>query len=324
MTRIMTPVVLLLALLTACQSSPEWVHPYGARHPLAGSIHDTAQDRPVSEKELLARVAEADFVLIGESRDNLDHRRLEALLIAAAGRRPLAAAAFEVIEADQQPVLVEHRHDDPAALGRALHLEGGDAPPLDTYGPVLATARRTGAELVAAGLPGSSVAAAMAGGTSALPAAFVARTGLDRPLPPLLAADLERTIAATYCGELGQDLLTRLAGVERARDASLADRLATVAGRNRGILIADRARVRKDRGAPWYLERLRPGARTVSIALLEVEHVREMPAIGLLYDYVWLTPGAHPPGSDGCRQPDGAAGQIEVRRIAPMRPRRLS
>ncbi|MEK0085102.1 ChaN family lipoprotein [Benzoatithermus flavus] len=319
----MTPVVLLLALLTACQSSPEWVHAYGARHPLAGSIHDTAQNRPVGEKELLARVAEADFVLIGESRDNLDHRRLEALLIAAAGRRPLAAAAFEVIETDQQPVLVEHRHDDLAALGRALHLEGGDAP-LDTYGAVLAVARRTGAELVAAGLPGSSVAAVMAGGTSALPAAFVVRTGLDRPLPPLLAAALERTIAAAYCGELGQDLLTRLAGVERARDAGLADRLAAVAGRNRGVLIADRARVRKDWGAPWYLERLRPGARTVSIALLEVEHVREMPTIGVLYDYVWFTPGAHPPGSDGCRQPGGAAGEIEVRRIAPMRPRHLS
>ena len=48
------------------------------------------------------------------------------------------------------------------------------------------------------------------------------------------------------------------------RDAMMADRLATVAGRAGGVLIAGNGHVRTDRGVPWYLARIRPTARTVS------------------------------------------------------------
>jgi uncharacterized iron-regulated protein len=324
MRRAMALIALSLTVLTGCRSSPEWVHPYGAGNPLAGSLHDMVQGRPVDEQALLARIADADFVLIGASRDNLDHQRLAARLIEALGRDagPLAAAAFEMIETDQQPALVEHPDGsgrDLAGLGPELRLEQRGWLPFEAYRPALAAAREAGAELVAAGLPGRAVAAVMAEGTGTLPAAFARRTGLDQPLPPLLAADLERAIAATYCGALAPGLLGRLADAERARDASLADRLTAVAGRGRGVLVAGRERVRKDWGAPWYIEWLRPGARTVSIALLEVEHAAEMPTVGLAFDYVWLTPGAHPPGEDGCRQPGDGLDQTEARRIAPMR-----
>ena len=50
--------------------------------------------------------------------------------------------------------------------------------------------------------------------------------------------------------------------------------------------------MRKDRGVPWYLARLRPGARSVSIALLEIQGDVRNPPTDLPYDYVWYTPRA--------------------------------
>jgi hypothetical protein len=61
--------------------------------------------------------------------------------------------------------------------------------------------------------------------------------------------------------------------------------------------------VRKDRGVPWYLARLRPGARSVSIALLEVQDDMLKPPTGLPYDYVRLTPRVDD-GGDSCESHD--------------------
>ena len=70
----------------------------------------------------------------------------------------------------------------------------------------------------------------------------------------------------------------------------MADRLAVASGRAGGILIAGNAHVRKDRGVPWYLARREPGARVVTIGLLEVEDAMPWPPPDLPYDYVWFTP----------------------------------
>jgi uncharacterized iron-regulated protein len=78
--------------------------------------------------------------------------------------------------------------------------------------------------------------------------------------------------------------------VQRARDAMMADRLAATSGSGGGVLIAGNGHVRKDRGVPWYLARLRPGARSISVGLLEVRDDVLEPPRDLPYDYVWFTP----------------------------------
>jgi len=80
--------------------------------------------------------------------------------------------------------------------------------------------------------------------------------------------------------------------VQRARDAMMADRLATVGRRVGGVLIAGNGQVRTDRGVPWYLARIRPHARIVSVGLLEVLDEIDSPPPALPFDYVWFTPRA--------------------------------
>jgi hypothetical protein len=98
--------------------------------------------------------------------------------------------------------------------------------------------------------------------------------------------------------------------VERARDAMMADRLATVGGRAGGVLIAGTGQVRTDRGVPWYLARMRPEARILSVGLLEVPLDMQSVPTGLPFDYVWFT---SPTGDDQpCAGPDPALRRLET------------
>jgi uncharacterized iron-regulated protein len=90
--------------------------------------------------------------------------------------------------------------------------------------------------------------------------------------------------------------------VQRARDAMMADRLATLAGDGQGVLITGNGHADNAQGVPVVLERLRPEATVLSIGLIEVEPDWSEPPTDLPYDYVWLTPRAKPADFDYCDQ----------------------
>ncbi len=289
---LLTVVVLLL---TGCQPSGSWQHQVGAQHPLVGQIREVASDRGIDQVTLLRALGAADFVLIGEHHDNRDHQRLEALLtdaLQAAAPRP-RVVAFEMISSDRQLALVEHLQAHPGdadGLGAAVGWEDLGWPDWQLYRPIAEAALAHGATIVAADLPGEQKEAVYHLGPGVLRTAMVRRTGLDRRLPDALAAGLAQELRDAHCGSLTEPVVEGMFRVQRARDAMMADRLATVAGRSGGVLIAGNGHVRKDRGVPWYLARLRPAARIVSLGLIEVAAdgaFGELP-----YDYVWFTPRA--------------------------------
>jgi uncharacterized iron-regulated protein len=288
----------LVLVVSGCQASGPWQHDLGADHPLAGKIHQTADDRFVDQATLVADLATADFVLIGERHDNRDHHRLQAQLVRelqAASPRP-RVVALEMIPGDLQLPLVEYLQAHPgdaAGLGGALGWAGLGWPDWALYQPIAEATLAAGGELVAADLSESQKQAVFHVGPWVLQTAMVRRTGLDRQLPPPLAASLAEELRTAHCGEVPDAVVAGMYRVQRARDAMMADRLATVSGRGGGILIAGNGHVRNDRGVPWYLARIRPGARIVSVGLLEV--VDEMDGVppDLPFDYVWFTPRAN-------------------------------
>ena len=288
---------LSLALVVfACASAPQgWQEEGGATHPLVGDIYRVADGRPASEADLMDAAAAADFVLIGERHDNRDHHRLQARLVRAVqrdARRP-RAVAFEMIGADRQLDVVEYldaHPGDAAGLGAAVDWAASGWPDWALYEPIARAALANGGQIVAAGLDQEQRRAVFEQGARALRASFVRRTGLDRDLAAPLTSDLRDELRAAHCDQAPPEVLSGMYRVQRARDAMLADRLAAAAGKAGGVLIAGNGHVRKDRGVPWYLARLRPAARTLSIGLLEVQdELRQAPA-DLPYDYVWFTP----------------------------------
>jgi uncharacterized iron-regulated protein len=301
--------------LAACSTAPQsWQESGDAAHPLVGQIYRVADARQVSESDLIEAAAAADFVLIGERHDNRDHHRLQAQIVQALqrdARRP-RAVAFEMIGADRQLELVEYldRHPgDVAGLGAAVDWESRGWPAWALYEPIARAALANGAQIVAADLNEAEKRAVFGEGAQALRASFVRRTGLDRDLPAALTSDLQDELDEAHCGQASPELLRGMYQVQRARDAMMADRLTAASGKAGGILIAGNGHVRNDRGVPWYLARLEPGARTLSIGLLEVrDDLRRLPHV-LPYDYVWFTPRVDD-GGDAC-----AAHAVDLQRL---------
>jgi uncharacterized iron-regulated protein len=287
----------LSLVVPACAPGGPWQHGLGDEHPLVGRIYQPATGRFVDQATLVADLARADFVLIGERHDNQDHQRLQALLVEALetkSKRP-RAVAFEMIPSDRQLALVEYRQTHPgevAGLGQAVGWAALGWPDWALYAPIAQAALERGGELVAADLSPAQAAAVFRAGPAILKAAMVRRTGLDQDLPTELADGLADELRAAHCGQIPEPVVDGMFRVQRARDAMMADRLATVAGRAGAVLIAGNGHVRTDWGVPWYLARIRPGSRIVSVGLLEVwDSVDSAPA-DLPFDYVWFTPRA--------------------------------
>jgi uncharacterized iron-regulated protein len=301
--------------LTACATAPQgWQESGGTGHPLVGQIYRIADATQVGESDLIEAAAAAHFVLIGERHDNRDHHRLQARIVRSLqreGQRP-RPVAFEMIGADRQLDVVEYldRHPgDAGGLGAAVDWEARGWPAWALYEPIARAALANGAEIVAADLDEAEKRAVFGAGAQALRASFVRRTGLDRDFPAALTSDLQEELHESHCGQASPELLRGMYQVQRARDAMMADRLTAASGKAGGILIAGNGHVRNDRGVPWYLARLEPGARTLSIGLLEVrDDLRRLPH-DLPYDYVWFTPRVDD-GGDPC-----AAHAVDLQRL---------
>jgi uncharacterized iron-regulated protein len=281
-------------ILVGCSTKGALDEPFAGRS-LEGRIYHVAAARFVDRAELVAALAGADFALLGERHDNLEHHRLQAELVRAlqqASSRP-RPVAFEMIPADRQIEVVEYRRkhpDDAAGLGEALGWGRSGWPDWRrNYAPIAQAAMDAGAEIVAADLSRAQRDEVRQRGPAALRAPFLRRTGLNRDLPPPFFAALEDEIQEAHCGLVPEQALGGMVQVQRARDAMLADRLTAVAGRAGGILIAGAEHVRNDRGVPRYLARLRPDARIVSMVFIEAGEAQPRLSSDLPYDYLWFT-----------------------------------
>ncbi len=289
-----------LIALAACAEPGAWHHDLAAEHPLVGRIWDVAGARFIAEAEAIARLAKADYVMLGEKHDNVDHHRLQARMVAAlvaAGRRP--ATAFEMLTTDQAPALAAHlaaRPRDARGIGKAVNWAKSGWPDWATYRPIATAALDGGLDLVAAGVPRAMARRLVMEGYDALEPERRARLGLDAPLSAATAEAMAEELRRAHCGELPESMIPGMVSAQRARDAMMAESL--VGAGEAGALITGNGHARTDRGVPAAIARLRPAARILSLAFLEVAHDRDSPAEygetygpdTLPFDLVWFTP----------------------------------
>ncbi len=298
----------LLAAAPACAPSlvrpapllprSAWVSPRYREHPLVGRIWDERQHRWIGERALDAALRQADFVLLGETHDNLDDHRLEARLVrsvAAGARRP--ALAFEMLSSDQQAevdaALARHP-GDPDAIAAAVDWERSGWPPFQEYRPVFAAGLAAHLPIVAADLSDAQALAVMHFGRAALSQATAKLLG---PLPPKEERAWMKEMFRDHCEALPRALLEPMVLAQRARNAQLASRL-VAAGKDGAILVTGSGHARTDRGVPAILARLAPGKSVVAVGPVEVRPRALSPAdyrgtaAHLPYDFVVFTPAA--------------------------------
>jgi uncharacterized iron-regulated protein len=195
---------------------------------------------------------------------------------------------------------LQDRPGDTIGLGEALDWSASGWPEWSLYEPVAAAAVDQGALIVAGNLSPDSVEQLMQDGIASLDPRLVERTGLAEPLAPEIEGRLLSTIDEAHCGFAPADLLPAMVGVQRARDALMAERMETVRGRGQSVLIAGAEHVRRDWGVPYYLARLAPEANVVTIAFREVDERLTALPVDLPFDFVWFTPRSKPMGFDPC------------------------
>lgn len=286
--RVLIP--LLLLLLSACQALPplpEWQSPDGRDHADLGVILDLRSGERLPAAQLVRRLADADYLLVGERHDNPDHHALQQwLLQALAERRSQGSLLLEMLTPDQQPAVNRmqaqlQRGRPPADLPAALDWQDGW--PWTLYGPLVGYALAQPYPVRYANLTRAEVSAIY----RQVPHV---QGGLSGGAP--VVAALRAQIVESHCGMLPDSQLPAMLAVQQQRDRRMAARLQ--AAPTPAMLLAGAFHVRRDLGVPLHLQDLaQPGSRRVLILAEVGEQWTSEQA-----DYVWYTP--RQPAKDYC------------------------
>ncbi len=289
----------------------DWASPYQRTHPLAGRLWQPASRKFVEPAALIAAMAKAEFVLLGEKHDNADHHRLQAWVTRAAlaqGRR--LAVAFEMFTTDHAAMIAKHLATAPrdaAGLGPATKWSKRGWPRWRHYRPMAQAALDMGLPIIAANLTRATVMTIFSKGYGGLATDEVARLGLGRPVPATLRAAMTDEIFESHCGYLPRDRTGGMVAVQRARDAHLARSMSEALGSEAQgvgqrldgvILITGNGHARRDRGVPMHLAHMAPGRSVVTLGLIEASQGQNDPggygerfgAKAPPFDFAWFTP----------------------------------
>ena len=298
----LTPFVLLvgyLALAVSGCSVTSWKSTFGRYHPLSGRIWDVSSARFIDRQSLITRLARADFLLLGERHDNPDHHLLQAEVLRrliALGRRP--AVGFEMFGLDDAGAIANHlglAPNDADGLGRAVNWNKSGWPDWAMYQPIAEVALQARLRIVATNLPRAAARKMNSDGLTAFEPSVRGELGLDRSLSDAMFATMATDIRDSHCGYASEGSVKAMVGVQRARDAQMAQSLIAASDPDGAILVAGAGHVRKDYGIPVYLAAKAGGKQVISIAFLEVDKQKSEPrnyalANGRLpFDYVWFT-----------------------------------
>ena len=300
----LTALVLIVgyvALAVPGCSVTSWKSTFGRNHPLTGRIWDVSSARFIDRQSLVIHLARADFLLLGERHDNPDHHLLQAEVLRsliAVGRRP--AVGFEMFGLDDASAIAEHlaaAPNDAAGLGRAVNWNKSGWPDWAMYQPIAEAALQAKLRIVATNLPLATARKMSSDGPAALEPRVTRDLGLDRPLSDAMFATMAADIRDSHCGYASEESVKAMVGVQRARDAQMAQSLIAAGDPDGAILVAGAGHVRNDYGIPVYLTAKAAGKQVISIAFLEVDNQKPEPDNYALpdpngrlpFDFVWFT-----------------------------------
>lgn len=267
-------------------------------HPLAGKIWDMSSRSYVDEATLLARINQADVLLLGETHDNAIHHENQQKLLKArieSGARP--ALMMEQLNAEDQAALNQalagsNRNE---VLSRVAKLvKFADSQP---YQPLLATAVDNRLPVIAANVPNQQLQQVVWRGYAAYDADKLKRLAVEEVWNEKRQNYLVEHMGGAHCGQLRDELRAGLTRSQRLRDALMADSaLPNIA---RGVVaIVGSGHARRDIGLPLYFAARAPSARVVSIGFVEVSpgvndpnsYATDSATGEVPYDLIWFTP----------------------------------
>lgn len=229
----------------------------------------------------LADLMRAQVIFLGEVHDNPAHHRLQRQIIGQimADKAPAGALAMEQFdlshqaELDRVQSLADVSVEQIVRAGR-FDRQGWSWP---QYRNLIALAHAHHWPIIALNLSRRSAFAIARGGLAAAsgPEQHVLRAfSSDLHLPLVQEAELERQLLSAHCGRIPAEYIPKLARAQVARDILMAHTLFRYLEKHPGVrlvAIVGRQHARKDRGAAYWLRRMAPTIRQVSIGLTPVD-----------------------------------------------------
>jgi uncharacterized iron-regulated protein len=289
----------VIGLLSACQVAPvqqggitsiedateyvlpPWQSSREREHPRVGHILDLRTGEMATLNHLLAELADAPLVLLGEKHDNPDHHALQLwLLQALEARRAQGGVVLEMLTVNQQEAVNQVQSqaragvmpaDMPAALD--WHI-GWD---WQQYGDLVTHLVQQSYPLLAANLNRDAL------------------MDIYRNPPELIGTAstqddvtlrLSEQIRESHCNKLPETQLPAMLAVQQQRDRSMATVM--LAAPSPTLLIAGAYHVRYDLGIPLHIRDLQGEMADQQRVLIFAEADQEIDANSA--DFVWYTP----------------------------------
>lgn len=244
--------------------------------------------RAVTRGEVLAVLAEADFILLGERHDNPHHHSTRAELIDALISKTPTRKPGIVMEYLERGERLDPQRPLMEEMQRAGFSDQGWQWPL--HEPLFTVARAAGLDILGGNLKRADARRIAMRGEPELDAELAAQ--LTRaPLTSAAQQRLDDDLNAGHCGHLPAARLPNMRLAQRARDAAMATAL-LAAPSGRAVLLAGNGHVRHDYGVAPMLRQLAPSQRSVSIGFFESGPGLE-PYLAELrgaFDFYWITP----------------------------------
>ncbi len=277
---ILTSLIALASLgLSACSQTTH--SPQTASHVAVtrGQIIDLQSGETLTERQLLAKLASAQRLIVGEKHDNAEHHQIELWLLQNLQKeRPQGSVLLEMLTASQQPRVNQVKawlKEDPQArdsrIQELLHWQKGW--PWEMYGGVVTEALRAPSPLLNANINRDEIM----------------RLYKDPRFPdgkkstaPAVQAALKETIVAMHGGNIEGQQLTSMLAIQQQRDRYMARQLLNAP--TPALLIAGGYHASRSIGVPLHMEDLSPASQPVVLMLAE----KGMSITAAQADYVWF------------------------------------
>ena len=205
---------------------------------------------------------EAEVIFLGETHDNPAHHARQAELV-----RELqpTALVFEMLTTDQSAQIRPGDVEDEVALAERLDWENTGWPDFSMYYPIFAAAPE--AAIFGAELPRAEARAAQDRPLDAIFGPSAGFYALDKPLPPEQQEEREALQAAAHCDALPDDMLPVMVGIQRLRDARLAETALEALAMHGApvVVITGNGHARTDWGAPALVAMAAPEVKGAAL-----------------------------------------------------------
>ena len=294
---------------------PDTTQPYNLKyqdHPLVDKIWDVKHQAFIDKDTLLAHALESDYLLLGETHDNVYHHQNQAWILdnlAHSARGKNSAVTFEMIDSVQYTKLNGISLSSSQQLITLLNTEPAGWEYEKYYQPVFNTVIKAGFPIYAASLGREEFMQILRQGEDKLPD-YLKRSIAAAPLSAAQVEMMQHEIESSHCGMIHDKMVETMLLGQKVRDAAMSHSLVShkPAGTGTMVLVSGSGHARKDRGVPHYLQPESGAASITAIAWLEVvpegkqieDYAHYWGGETLPFDYVWFTPMADRP--DPCEE----------------------